>query len=221
MEEVDIPGDLAAWCKSQATDEPVTEPVEFVPFESKLPQFNALIQDAAPVGRPSDGFMSTMKGLVRQVIPLADEEGDLELQYAWKASMDDIMDLAWDGNLPEAEHYSKFNIMIREPAGRRLWKNFMNRKRITACFELQPSAFDIVGNLLIGVLNECERKDDVYIARQAIILSQTFFCTSIAIENSDKVFLSTKIVNHTIWEKKDIWHKIIDLSIRDELQNYG
>ena len=68
--------------------------------------------------------------------------------------MDDIMELAWCGIMPEAEHFSKFNVMIREPAGRRLWKNFMNTKRTQAEFELGPSAFELIGNLLIGVLNE-------------------------------------------------------------------
>ena len=75
--------------------------------------------------------------------------------------MDDIMELAWDGVMPEAEHFSKFNVMIRESAGRRLWKNFMNRKRITACFEMAPAAFELVGILLVAVLNECERKEDI------------------------------------------------------------
>ena len=68
--------------------------------------------------------------------------------------MDDIMQLAWDGIMPEAEHFSKFNVMVREPAGRRLWKNFMNRKRTSSEFNLNPSAFELTGNLLIGVLNE-------------------------------------------------------------------
>ena len=132
MEDVNVSSDLEIWAKSMNLGNVSIEPVDFEPFRSSNAQFNALIQNAAPVGRPSDGILSTMKGLVRQVIPLADEEGDQELEIAWQTAMDDIMKLAWDGTMPEAEHFSKFNVMIREPAGRRLWKNFMNRKRTAA-----------------------------------------------------------------------------------------
>lgn len=54
------------------------------------------------------------------------------------------------------EHYSRFNIMIKEKAGRVLWKNFLDNKRIASELYLSPSAFELQGNLLLGVLNECE-----------------------------------------------------------------
>jgi hypothetical protein len=79
--------------------------------------------------------------------------------------MTEILNLAWTGNLPEAEHYSRFNIMIRERAGRRLWHNFLSQKQASDEFQLTPSAFELVGNLMIGVLNECERHSDAVIAR--------------------------------------------------------
>jgi hypothetical protein len=56
---------------------------------------------------------------------LGEEESNTELAEMWSGSMTEILDLAWSGNLPEVEHYSRFNVMIKEKAGRKLWTQYL------------------------------------------------------------------------------------------------
>ena len=70
----------------------------------------------------------------------------------------------------------------------------MNSKRTQGIFTLEEKGFFQVSELMIAALNECERAQDIIIAKNCIILSQTFY----KIFEGTKDYLQNYILNHTL-----------------------
>ena len=90
----------------------------------------------------------------------------------------------------------------------------MNLRRTQGEFKLTDSGFTQVGELMLAALNECERTGDTNIAKNCIILSQTFY----QLLDGKKVFLQHFILNHTLWAKIEFWEKVVDDAIQEELR---
>mmetsp|Transcript_25961 Transcript_25961/g.45906 ORF Transcript_25961/g.45906 Transcript_25961/m.45906 type:complete len:329 (+) Transcript_25961:2478-3464(+) len=147
---------------------------------------------------------------------------EAEQERSWRAEINGLLDKAWNGEQLSPNCYVTFNLMIKESRGRRLWVNCMNQRRADGKFVLEDAGFERVGELMLALLNECERSKDYTTAKHCIILSQTFHCE--ATGTHQKLFLQNAILSHTLWNEILFWEKVIQEGIEDEVkqhQSYG
>ena len=138
----------------------------------------------------------------------------IAVEELYKNEIGEIVTKAWNGQDLSSEDYVKFNTRLREPVGRKVWSWCMNSRRTQGIFKICENGFGKVGELMLGALNECERTSDIQIAKNCIILSQTFYK-----EDKDrKVFLQHCIMDHTLWKNNEFWENVIDNAIEDELK---
>ena len=71
----------------------------------------------------------------------------------------------------------------------------MNSRRAQGNFKLYDKGYNKIGELMHAVLNECERTQDIYIAKNCIILSQTFYKYD---KTNQKIYLQNFILSHSI-----------------------
>lgn len=141
------------------------------------------------------------------------------IEEVFKNEIEEIVAKAWIGKELTSEDYVKFNSRLREPIGRKVWSLTMNLRRTQGEFKLTDPGFRQVGELMLASLNECERTGDIKIAKNCIILSQTFY----KLNEGKKVFLQHFILNHTLWAKIEFWEQVVDDAIDEELKKgcYG
>lgn len=105
------------------------------------------------------------------------------------------------------EDFLMFNTLIKDPIGRKAWASL---------FEKTPSLiqnnFELLGELMISLLNECERAVDVNVIKECLKYSGYFYN-----ESGNKLSKITKV--HSIWSKFEIWELVINKSIKDEINN--
>ena len=135
----------------------------------------------------------------------------------YRTEVGNIVFKAWNGKDLTSEEYLHFNAMLKEHLGRKAWTWCMNSKRTQGIFTLEEKGFFQVSELMIAALNECERAQDIIIAKNCIILSQTFY----KIFEGTKDYLQNYILNHTLWENIEFWEKVIISAITEELKNQG
>lgn len=139
------------------------------------------------------------------------------VEEMYRTEIGNIINKAWTGNDLTSEEYLHFNGMLKEHLGRKAWSWCVNLKRTQGSFEISEKGFVLVGELMVATLNECERTQDVIIAKNCIILSQTFYRKP----TGCKEYLQNFIISHTLWENIEFWHKLITSAIVEELKNQG
>ncbi|OMJ75521.1 hypothetical protein SteCoe_25299 [Stentor coeruleus] len=133
------------------------------------------------------------------------------IENMYRKELDFILEKVWDNEILTEDECLKLNERLKDPIGRKAWFWSLNHKRSQGRFEISSECYNIIGELLILALNECESSDDTAIAKTCLILSQTFY------KNSPKTYLQTFIINHTIWKSVNFWKNAIDSSIIEEL----
>jgi hypothetical protein len=141
----------------------------------------------------------------------------IAVEELYKTEIGEIVTKAWNGQDLTSEDYLKFNTRLREATGRKVWSWSMNSRRTQGIFKISENGFGKVGELMLAALNECERTSDIQIAKNCIILSQTFYKE----QEGHKVFLQLCIMDHTLWKKQEFWEKVIDNAIQEELKKSG
>lgn len=141
----------------------------------------------------------------------------IAVEEIYKKEIDIIVKKAWDGESLTSEDYVKFNMRLKEPLGRKAWSWCMNLRRSNGIFKISDKGFGTIVELMLAALNECERTEDISIAKSCIILSQTFYKESL----KGKVFLQSCILEHSLWKKMDFWESIVNSAIFEELKKQG
>lgn len=139
------------------------------------------------------------------------------VETMYRSEVVSIISKAWDGIDLSSQEYLEYNAIIKEPQGRKAWSWSMNQKRTQGIFKIDSKGFYLISELMVAVLNECERCQDIIIAKNCIILSQTFHM----IKDNCKVYLQSSIINHTVWEKNEFWEKVVNSAISEEVKNQG
>ena len=78
---------------------------------------------------------------------------------------------------------------------------------------LPLKVFDIIGKCLIIIIDTILRDEDYHCAKNAIILSQTYF----RIKDDKRFYLHNLIKKNKLFYNLDFWRKIIDISIKHEI----
>jgi hypothetical protein len=148
---------------------------------------------------------------------------EADQRQSWRAEMNALLDKAWVGVALSGSTYLTFNLMIKERVGRRIWVKCMNQRRADGCYVLEDPGFQMVGELMLALLNEvsarqCERSKDFTTAKHCIILSQTFHCE--ATDSHDKLYLQNVIEHHSLWREIQFWEKVIHDGIDAEVKQH-
>ena len=139
------------------------------------------------------------------------------VENMYRSEMENIINKAWAEEDLTSEEYLHFNGLIKEHLGRKAWAWCLNLKRTQGNFEITTQGFVAVGELMVAILNECERSQDVAVAKNCIILSQTFYRKVQGVRD----YLQNFIMSHTLWENMEFWEKLITSAIVEELKNQG
>lgn len=126
-----------------------------------------------------------------------------------------LLEKAWQGDKISNEDYNSFINQVKEVTGRKAFLFYLNSKRNSAEFCIQPSGFIFMGQLILEVLNQCEQLQDIAITKNLILLTQTFYYVG---ENEQKVFLLQAVRGHSLWKDLEFWEIFIDNGIFNEIR---
>ena len=73
--------------------------------------------------------------------------------------------------------------------------------------------FEIIGNCLNVIIDTIVRDEDYHCAKNAIILSQTYFC----IKDKKRFYLHNLIKDHKLFYNLEFWEKTLEVSITKEI----
>lgn len=101
---------------------------------------------------------------------------------------------------------------------REYFLNKLNNFRANGAFNMPLDIFNYVVQIFkeitkyLYIKEKNEYKIDMFIARLAIILSQTFFC----VKNNKKIYIQDEIKNEKVFHSIDFWHNLIKKNIERE-----
>ena len=78
-------------------------------------------------------------------------------------------------------------------------------------YDLSLKFFVIIGKLLNNILSNVEQNNDIFTAKNCIILSQTFYYEY----QNDKIYLKAYIQNNNLFKSKKFWDELLDCLIND------
>ena len=92
----------------------------------------------------------------------------------------------------------------------------LSKLRTNNRFEQNTDIIDLLGKILLNILDVAEKNKNYDNAKNCIILSQTFFCE----KNKEKYYLFEKIRNHKWIKSNDFWFNFIDKMIDQEIDRF-
>ena len=92
----------------------------------------------------------------------------------------------------------------------------LSKLRTNNRFEQNTDIIDLLGKILLNILDVAEKNKNYDNAKNCIILSQTFFCE----KNKEKYYLFEKIRNHKWIKSNDFWFNFIDRMIDPEIDRF-
>ena len=91
----------------------------------------------------------------------------------------------------------------------------LSKFRVKGKYYLSKELYDIFSKSFIQILNKVKEDDDMFSAKNIIVLSQTYYFK----EKEDKKYLQEAIKNHNIFKDIKFWEKLFDFFIEKEKQN--
>ena len=92
-------------------------------------------------------------------------------------------------NIPIEEEIDKLTNLLDKHYNRVVFLQLLNEPRVQGQFEINQITFDMLSQLLSGVVNKVENDNDYHSAESAIIISQTYYIIE---ENENKIYLQKK-----------------------------
>ena len=79
-------------------------------------------------------------------------------------------------------------------------------------YYLNKKMFEIFSKFFNHILNDIKEDDDVFSAKNIIVLSQTYYTK----ENDKKIYLQEDVKNHDIFKNINFWEKLFNFFIEKE-----
>lgn len=106
----------------------------------------------------------------------------------------------------DSEDFQIFNSLVKDSIGRQAWIQVLKGKSA----KLRTKAYDQLAELMISLLNECERNNDSSILMDSLLYINYF-------RNKKGEFLSKLLSFHSIWGKLHLWEEVIEKMIQKEV----
>lgn len=107
----------------------------------------------------------------------------------------------------DSEDFQIFNSLVKDSIGRQAWISVLKGKPA----KLRTKAYDQLAELMISVLNECERNNDSTILMDSLLYINYF-------RNKKGEFLTKLLSFHSIWGQLHLWEEVIEKMIQKEIQ---
>lgn len=133
----------------------------------------------------------------------------------------DIIDKCWNGKELNNDDKEHFRERINKDTGKKKLIILLNEKRKNGEFNIHKDTFKDLGEIFLMALDSFTGIEHLNMAKQCIILSQTFFMIKDPIQggNSEKVYLQTLIVGHDLWKKEEYWENMVENAVEDALKS--
>ena len=92
----------------------------------------------------------------------------------------------------------------------------LSKFRVKGNYYLNKKMFEIFSKFFNNILNDIKEDDDVFSAKNIIVLSQTYYTK----ENDKKIYLQEDVKNHDIFKNINFWEKLFNFFIEKETQKY-
>ena len=92
----------------------------------------------------------------------------------------------------------------------------LSKFRVKGNYYLNKKMFEIFSKFFNHILNDIKEDDDVFSAKNIIVLSQTYYTK----ENDKKIYLQEDVKNHDIFKNINFWEKLFNFFIEKETQKY-
>ena len=118
-------------------------------------------------------------------------------------------------DLVSDDDINELNNLIDKHHNRVVFLQRLSEFRNVGKFEIGKNTFEILSKLFNTLINTIERDVDYHSAKNAIILSQTYYMKDE--KNNDKIYLQKNIQNKEIFRSKKFWEEFLDFSINKEI----
>lgn len=127
-----------------------------------------------------------------------------------KASIDSIVKNIFNSTKSEIDINQKqqINIYLSHKKNRRLFLKAINDYRTTGNFILKISSYNLLGNSLFNCLEQINQERDYQSLKIIINLSMTLYKIDNR-PNMPRIFLQKGLVNHSLWNRQEIWIDLI------------
>jgi hypothetical protein len=116
-------------------------------------------------------------GNVNIPVPLQEKWAEIPvigtIEDIYKSELEIILIKAFNGKDLSSEDFQQFNTLVKDSVGRKAWIMILQRKNK----EIIDNGFELLGELMISVLNECERFIDIDTIKENLKFSN-YFCNS-------------------------------------------
>lgn len=102
----------------------------------------------------------------------------------------------------------QINIYLSFKKNRRLFLKSINEYRTTGNFALKDSKYNFLGNSLFNCLEQINQEKDYQSLKIIINLAMTLYKIDNK-PNMPRIFLQKSLVNHSLWNRQDIWIDLI------------
>ncbi|OMJ84995.1 hypothetical protein SteCoe_13766 [Stentor coeruleus] len=138
-----------------------------------------------------------------------------------------IINNCWSGTILTNEDKEYFHECLVRENGKKKLITLLNEKRKNGEFKIHVNTFKDLGELFNMALNCLYDIEHLGMAKQCIILSQTFFMVKEPQNpgtTQEKIYLQTLIVDHQLWKKEDYWEYMVENAVEsalDSLNEFG
>ncbi|OMJ85122.1 hypothetical protein SteCoe_13654 [Stentor coeruleus] len=132
-----------------------------------------------------------------------------------------IINKCWNGEALTNEDKEHFSERINKDNGKKKLIILLNEKRKNGEFTIHKDTFKDLGEIFSMALDTFTGIEHLNMAKQCIILSQTFFMVKENLQEgtSEKIYLQTLIIGHDLWKKEDYWENMVKNAVEDALNS--
>lgn len=128
-----------------------------------------------------------------------------------------VINDCWAGKGLTPAGKSYFIEEIQKNKGKKKFIMMLNEKRKNGEFKIPAQTFEDLGTLFNSALDSFDNMEHLSVAKQCIILSQTFF--SYLGDSEEKTYLQSLIFDHPLWKKEEYWEFLMDSAISVSLES--
>ena len=134
-----------------------------------------------------------------------------------------IVNSCWIGNPLGFEDKKYFSEVISKDIAKRKFIMILNNKRKNGEFRVPKNTFADLGALFNLALDSFTEIEHLSVAKQCIILSQTFYTSSENpeedVQKAEKTYLQSLIFDHPLWKKEDYWEYMVENAVQCSLKS--
>ena len=104
-------------------------------------------------------------------------------------------------------------LLLNNHHNRIIFMQKLSKFRVLGYYYISKTIYSILSKYFIQILNSIKDEQDMFTARNIIVLSQTYFIK----DNDKKIYLQEAIQNHEIFKKKEFWENLFAFFMNNEI----